>query len=605
MYVIQVEKRRKCFNLLVLFIISICFVSVLNAQKNNQRQWGRGRVNKRGNSSVEFDRTRVLCQNVHLDYHKILSLSWSADSKYLVMEIIAATKGYFMLGFTNDATTTLGADFLIAWVDSVGVHLEDRHSSGIDQALLDVSQDLELLSGWENATHTVIRFRRALNTCDPQDYKITNSTVRVLYAYSSQDPSSSDFLPLAYHSADFRDHKSLLLVGRPKKIQKTQDLRLWELRNNNVSIPNGEESLFWCKIFSLPRLEKRSHVVGWEPVFSHGGQQHSVHHMRIYECHGDHQAFDAIAKTPGAKCYEPDNQPLFFNCNSVVAAWTTGSEGFYFPLEAGYPLDPVNGPLHFMLETHFDKPSTNRYSLDGTGIRMIYTPILRPHDAGLLSLGMDVTWKHLIPPGQKRVLSQAHCIADCTEKGLPPPGVNVFAVMGHTHLLGREVRLRHIRGNKELSPILVDDAYDVGYQEFHELKSPARILPGDHLISECVYNSESRSTLTIGGLSTRHEMCLLYALYWPRTHLSICYSSGDLSTALRSMGVDQYRGAGNDIVIEAPVELAGMTLEDRLKTVNWMESFEDFQRISIQGPFNPLCWAHGSPNEMIFADEPS
>ena len=62
---------------------------------------------------------------------------------------------------------------------------------------------------------------------------------------------------------------------------------------------------------------------------------------------------------------------------------------------------------------------------------------------------------------------------------------------------------------------------------------------GDHLISQCTYNSESRSTITLGGLSTREETCLAYLLYWPRVDLSLCYSLPSLATILHSLGIQE------------------------------------------------------------------
>lgn len=40
---------------------------------------------------------------------------------------------------------------------------------------VDSSQDYQLLLGYENSTHTVLRFRRRLDTCDPHDLPITVS----------------------------------------------------------------------------------------------------------------------------------------------------------------------------------------------------------------------------------------------------------------------------------------------------------------------------------------------------------------------------------------------------------------------------------------------
>lgn len=49
--------------------------------------------------------------------------------------------------------------------------------TGDGEPLVDPQQDYELLLGYENATHTVMRFRRKLNTCDTaHDIVITVST---------------------------------------------------------------------------------------------------------------------------------------------------------------------------------------------------------------------------------------------------------------------------------------------------------------------------------------------------------------------------------------------------------------------------------------------
>lgn len=51
-------------------------------------------------------------------------------------------------------------------------HIKTHSSTG--EPVVDTSQDYVLLSGSENATHTILRFRRKLNTCDDKsDVPIT------------------------------------------------------------------------------------------------------------------------------------------------------------------------------------------------------------------------------------------------------------------------------------------------------------------------------------------------------------------------------------------------------------------------------------------------
>ena len=49
---------------------------------------------------------------------------------------------------------------------------------------VDPSQDYQLLLGYENSTHTVLRFRRKLDTCDHHDIPITVSDFVTLISYS-------------------------------------------------------------------------------------------------------------------------------------------------------------------------------------------------------------------------------------------------------------------------------------------------------------------------------------------------------------------------------------------------------------------------------------
>lgn len=57
---------------------------------------------------------------------------------------------------------------------------------------------------------------------------------------------------------------------------------------------------------------------------------------------------------------------------------------------------------------------------------------------------MDPNWRHIIPPGQKRVISEGQCIEDCTGYAFPAQGINIFAVMMRTHQIGKEVKLRQV-----------------------------------------------------------------------------------------------------------------------------------------------------------------
>jgi hypothetical protein len=89
-----------------------------------------------------------------------------------------------------------------------------------------------------------------------------------------------------------------------------------------------------------------------------------------------------------------------------------------------------------MMETHYNNPAKDVDIRDTSGMRVYYTASLRNHDAGVLSVGMDPNWRHIIPPGQPEVVSEGHCISTCTQEMVPQRGIKLFAVILHTHLIG-------------------------------------------------------------------------------------------------------------------------------------------------------------------------
>lgn len=520
------------------------------------------------------------------------SVFWTPGEEDITFEVQVRTLGYVGFGFSADGQMA-GADMITGWVRDNQVFFQDRYARERAEPELDSSQDYELLLGYENGTHTVIRFRRRYDTCDPHDFRITNDTMRMLYAYHTDDPASrpgSKLGTLSYHGPIQRGFRSLYLMERVNLEEPVpRDLLSWDLRNPVVTLPASEDTLYWCKIFKLPSVKRKHHMIKYEPLHAPGNRAY-MHHVIVYECQGSEAEFEVHAKDRGQVCYQSSMPPIFFNCNNVVIAWGIGSEGFSFPPEAGYPLDPDLGPKYFMMETHYNNPAQDADVTDTSGIRVYYTASLRRHDAGVLSVGLDPNWRHIIPPGQPEVVSEGHCISACTRQTVPPQGIDIFGVALHTHLIGRKVRLRQIRDGVEYTPITTDNNYDFSYQEYRRLQNPVKVYPGDHLIAQCVYNSEGRTTITLGGLTTREEMCLVFALYYPRIDLSLCHSLPSLPTVLHSLGIQELWPGSNPVRIKSPPELADMTLESRLVTYDWENHFKSFQEATRKGSFKPLCW---------------
>ncbi|KAK0076909.1 hypothetical protein PV325_004706, partial [Microctonus aethiopoides] len=367
--------------------------------------------------------------------------------------------------------------------------------------------------------------------------------MQVVWQYHVEEPvSAAGVLPP--HGA-VRGSRPLYLVQRdsqPKRAMRNHEvpptLKTWNVLNQQVKLPMGQDTLLWCRVVEMPSITRKHHVVKYEPVIQPGYEPY-LHHMTLYECRGRDSDLEAAARMNGSTCYEPNAPSL--QCTAIAATWSLGSEGFNYPPEAGYALDPNTGPRYYMLETHYTNPMLDNFISDSSGLRLLYTDQLRTHDAGILSVGIDPNWRHIIPPGQREVVSEGHCVADCTGQTIPESGVNMFAVIMHTHQLGRKVRLRQIRASEELPPIASDTNYDPNYQEYRRLQRPVKVYPGDHLVAECTYSSESRQTMTLGGVTTREETCLISALYYPRIELSLCYSLPSLPTVLQSLGIQKLK----------------------------------------------------------------
>lgn len=527
------------------------------------------------------------------DYKLLWSLGPGPQD--ITFELQVRTLGYVGFGFSRDGRMA-GSDLIIGWVDQGQVHFQDRHvkdspGSSIDrEPEVDPSQDYQLLLGYENNTHTVLRFWRRLDTCDNHDIPITNDTMRVVWSYDKYEPAGGSVGPksLPQHATASRGSQSLYLVQRADQNAPSPEetARVWELRNPSVEPPALGETLYWCKIFRIPSFNRKHHLIRYEPLQGLTGSK-GLQHVVLYECQDSSQVAK-LADMPGRQCYEPNAPSL--SCKTVVASWARGSEGFSFPPEAGYPLDPSSSRF-YLLETHFTSPTDgSNAALDGSGLRLYYTPELRRHDAGVLSIGMDPNWRHIIPPGQQHVVSSGHCVSQCTRQAFPHGGINMFAVVMKTHRIGKQVSLKHIRNGVEQPPIAADDNVDADYQEYRKLGAPAKILPGDHLIAECTYNSSARSAITLGGLTSREETCLVMGLYYPKQKtLAACHSLPSLPTVLHSLGIQELSPGSNPVRIAAPPELAGMTLESRLVSYDWDNQFQAFQDATVRGSFIPLC----------------
>ncbi|KAK2589072.1 hypothetical protein KPH14_001907 [Odynerus spinipes] len=421
---------------------------------------------------------------------------------------------------------------------------EDSH--GIEEAnaapVTDASQDVRVLEGFQNETHTSVTFTRNWETCDPQDHRLTGDTVRVLWALHQSDPE----LNTAIWHGNKRGGRALRLrtASPHAPPREMHDIRHWDVKLNQFAVSDTMDTVYWCKIFKAPSLNKKHHMIGYTPLVEKANED-LVHHVILYECASTSPILGHHARIAGAPCYSPTMPREWESCLQPVLAWARGSKGEWLPEHVGIPIAEHQEGSYYMLEVHYNNPGLKKV-IDSSGVRLHLTPRLRPEEAGILVAGVAVSPLHLVPPKQKEYATAGYCTPHCTNTMFPEEGVNVVSVVLHSHLAGRRLSLKHIRNGKELPRIVQDNHFDFEYQQSHTLEKEVNILPGDELVAECVYRTLNRTKPTLGGYAASQEMCLAFVVHYPRTPLAACYSMTPVKDLFKTLGVYSFKGVTMD-----------------------------------------------------------
>uniref|UniRef100_A0AC11DLF0 Monooxygenase DBH like 1 n=1 Tax=Ovis aries TaxID=9940 RepID=A0AC11DLF0_SHEEP len=484
-------------------------------------------------------------------------LSWGPRGGRLAFRLEVRTAGYVGFGFSSTGAMA-AADIVVGGVARGRPYLQDYFTNANRELRKDAQQDYHLEYAMENSTHTVIEFARELHTCDLNDKSITESTVRVIWAYHHEDVGEAG---PKYHESN-RGTKSLRLLNPEKTNMLSTAVPYFDLVNQDVEpvIQKGHESL--------------------------------VHHILLYQCSSN---FSDSVLDDGHECYHPNMPDAFLTCETVIFAWAIGGEGFSYPPHVGLSLGTPLDPHYVLLEVHYDNPTYKEGLIDNSGLRLFYTADIRKYDAGVIEAGLWVSLFHTIPPGLPDFRSEGHCTLECLEEALEaekPSGIHVFAVLLHAHLAGRGIRLRHFRKGEEMRLLAYDDDFDFNFQEFQYLKEEQIILPGDNLITECRYNTKDRARMTWGGLSTRNEMCLSYLLYYPRINLTRCASIPDIMEQLQFIGVKEiYRPVTTwPFIIKSPKQYKNLSFMDAMNKFKWTKKEGlAFNKLVLSLPVNVRC----------------
>ncbi|XP_071788240.1 DBH-like monooxygenase protein 1 [Asterias amurensis] len=485
------------------------------------------------------------------------TVEWRYTDDDVVFRVSVETSGWVGLGFSPRGGME-GADVVIGWVDNGKAFLTDRFAVGNQQPALDTKQDYQLLSGVEEDNKTILVFQRKLNTSDCEDVVLNSETIRLIWSYSDKDPDVDNGGP-TYHGPDHRGTKSIILLDSDhSKTQVPADAKKYEFCNNNVRPERQQQTLYWCTLFQFPKLQKRHHIIRFEPAVEPSSVGH-IHHMLLFGCYSPLQDESLYSFSDICLKLPKDIQ----NCFSVMFSWAVGGEAFDFPDHVGYSIGGKGDPLFLRLEVHYDNPRLPADFKDSSGFRFYYTPNLRQHNGGAFPVGMFPMWWHIIPPRQEKFKSRGWCLKECTQLYFPSDGINMFSTFAHTHASGQAVRFRHFRNGTHLENFINDVHFDCDFQAIRHLKTEKTIMPGDTLHTECTFNTADRENVTYGGYGRTDEMCFSIVYYYPKIdNFGDCFSVAQPLAMLQRLGYN---------TSDLPLEMDQATTVNAFETFNWKD----------------------------------
>jgi dimethyladenosine transferase 1 len=546
-----------------IFILVFCFLNLvaLNYATNPE--------------SVVADLNGVEKQKEVLDADGKFIVEWVVDfeEKKVVFEVSAETTGFVGFGVSEGGGMT-GADIVIGGIYPNGTsYFADYHGTGDKTPDVDARQDWELISAFENSTHTFLKISRPLDSCDPHDVPITNDTISMIWAIGNTDD-------VTYHLGK-RGTIAVNILDPPSPPVDVSSFKNWQL-TVDMAMPNKSYS-YWCTIYKSPKFSGKNHIVGFRPLLKGPLAVKHTHHFVVYKCTAPPGStadgtFGPFSDEPGDECYSQqsmDHRPTQL-CADFLFVWGSGGKDLLLPEHVGYPVGEEETRMeYFMLEIHYDNPEVLPDARFETGVEIFYTEKLRRYDAAMMTIGHTVQASLLIPPKTPEHMIVGHCSSECTNIAIPPKGIKIFNLLLHTHLAGRKMKLRQFRNGTELPWVSNDDSYHFNYQKNRPLREERVVLPGDHLTFECIYDTSSRSTVTVAGYSTTDEMCETFIWYYPRVGLESCASTYPIEKFYNKFGIKDVEwgdglDGGSQPIIRKPAYMANRTFEQALSEfVEW------------------------------------
>ncbi|KAG4070170.1 hypothetical protein HA402_003860 [Bradysia odoriphaga] len=518
----------------------------------------------------------TLRRSLILDNNGKYSAEWEVnfDTEMIVFSVDVETTGYVGLGISMNPSMA-GADIVIGGVRNGEPYFDDYYAPANGLPKRDDSQDWELLSSSESNGRTQLKFSRKLNTCDDVgDVAITEDTQYLIWAMGDSDDVS-------YHGADpnKRGPRINNLLDAPTPAADLTQYDIFSIRRNHEMLP--QDTSYWCTVHRAPDFNgTKHHLVAFNTTLTSELAIRHTHHLVLYACTPPEgqwtDYFEELVNHPGGECFSENADIPGMStpyCDSLLYIWAVGGEMLVLPEIAGYPIGE-HGRQYFMIEVHIDNPGLETGTFE-TGIDLFYTSKLRDIDASVFGIAHTVNHLQIVPPRTDNFINVGHCSSECTQALIPEEGINLINVMFHAHKAGKRMKTRIIRNGVELPWLAVDNHYNFDYQANRPFQEYRKVLPGDHIITECTYDTTSRPNVTIGGHPSSYEMCQSFFWHYPK---SIIFCDSTANPDLNELfGIEDYEASefNDEPILTKPESIAGKRYSDYLNTYDWTDELKD------------------------------
>ncbi|KAM3913328.1 LOW QUALITY PROTEIN: uncharacterized protein RB166_018650 [Leptodactylus fuscus] len=475
-------------------------------------------------------------------------LLWGYDREVqeIALEIQTPLSSSIVLGL-GPGTSLNKTDFVVAgWNEHGETYFYDAHIEGDWPPVKDKSQDYELLNLSRNKTHTVMTVWRPWFTCDRHDHEIENDTVRVMVVIGDGEP---------LEITEDNTFKSIFFLEVLEDVMLPEKTFIHDFKLNDFLVPD-QDTTYACTFLPMPRVSKKHHIIRFDPI-KDPDTIGIVHHILIYICPNNTD----IATETG-DCYGGDSR--YTQCMTTTFGWAVGGEPFDYPSEVGFSIGTEGDPQYIRIEIHYSNFENKEGLRDSSGIRIYYTPELRPNDCAIFMVGIFTFPIHFIPPASEEFRNYGLCNTRLMEDllGEPIPDLTVTTFLLHGHLSVRGVRIMHYRNGTLIGSLGEDKKYDFNFQQFRNLPREVTIKMGDQIVVECTSNTMDREGVTFGGPSSLNEMCVGCLIYYPVHPIAFCFSLMDIHHVTDALGLER-----GDSVMDAILNIDSLEWDEEKKVI--------------------------------------